>query len=125
MNSLQQGMKPITVPKAVLLEKLKTNKIKHIEEFKILQEAYNDKAITELTNLLELAKKRPETVKTSVRSLNQPISNEKEYEVVIGMFELAMEETFELDLAHYRRFILDEWDWTHSFAMSKTAYGID
>ena len=45
MNSLQQGMKPITVQKEVLLEKLKANKIKHIAEFKVLQEAYNDKAI--------------------------------------------------------------------------------
>jgi len=60
-----------------------------------------------------------------VSSLDQPVSNVEEYDVVIGMFELAMEQTFELDLDHYRRFILDEWDWTHSFALSKTAYGME
>ena len=124
MHSLQQGLKPITIRKHILLEKLKINKEKHIAEFKLLQTAYNDKAIEKLTELLEAAKKRPAIVTTRVSGLNQPVSNEKEYEVVIGMFEIALEETFELDLEHYRRFILDEWDWTSSFTLSKTAYGV-
>jgi len=56
MHSLQKGLKPITVQKEVLLEKLIANRKIHIAEFKILQEAYNDNAIILLEKLVQLSK---------------------------------------------------------------------
>ena len=115
-------MKPITVNKDVLLANLRENQKIHAEEYAQLKIDYNDKAIIEFTRLLKSAKKRPENVDRSLE-LDKPNSYDKEYSTVIGMFEMANEETFELDREHYEKYILNEWSWTRSFENTKLSYG--
>jgi len=115
-------LKPITVNKRILLDKLVANRAIHNAEYEELMIDYNDKAIVDLQILLDKAKLRPVNVESCIR-LDKPKSYDNEYETIIGMLEIANETTFELDRSNYEKYILNKWDWSNSFAQTKMSYG--
>ena len=112
----------IRVSKAELLVKLKENREIHIAEFEELKTDY-------LTGLEDRLKKILKSVKsgnfeTNIRiDLVKPKSFEDEYNEVIGMLEMSIDDTYEIDQDEYRQYVLNKWHWTSSFAATKASYG--
>jgi hypothetical protein len=111
----------VEVSKKELLLKLKENKTLHIKEFKETQEEYNDACILKIEEMLSEAKKRPKSVNTIIH-LNPPKSHVKEYEDIIGMLEFSTQTTLEITMEEYKSWVLNEWEWTRSFAATKMSY---
>lgn len=114
-------MKQVTIEKEKLLEKLKENREIHEKEYTELHNAYLDSVISGLKELLEEAEKRPTSPTTGLH-LHVPRSYLKEYDMVIGMLEFSEEEAFQITQDEYKKFILNEWEWTGMFDSMKATY---
>ncbi len=114
----------VTVQKDWLLEQLKENRTKHQAEF---EEAHGNwiLAITqELKDKLALFTEGG--LRTDAWSPHfenhEPVNYLDEYDQVIGMLEIADDETFSLGTQEYQCWIRDEWHWKRQFVASTSHY---
>lgn len=115
-------MKTVKVNRHDLLEALHQNRKKHKKEFKEIYAVYLEeveKACKELYSESKLRKKSP---RTSINIGAEPQSHITEYDVAIDMVEFSVDEEIELTEEEFRRYFRDEWSWSRTFAMAKTAY---
>lgn len=112
----------IEVNKQQLLDVLKKNRAIHEQEYNELQEDYLDAVTKELGKIFSESKKRLPNPDTCV-SPNKPKCYLEDYDLVIGMLLMSIDETFTLDEEQYRNYVLNEWSWTRHFNISKAAYG--
>jgi hypothetical protein len=117
------GKKNFKVLKSVLLETIKKNREKHIETFNQAKKAYRDAAITALQTQLEKAR-TGEKFSLNFSKMPKPCSYQKEYDKVIGLLELSMEDVSEITSTDFTQYILDEWHWQASFRASNSTYGV-
>lgn len=116
-------MEKIQVSKQELLEKLRENKAIHIKEYKEVYAEYQSDTIAKMKKLLAAAKKvEPLTPIQYNTELTPPQTHAEDYEIVIQMLEFSVEDTVEIDQRQFEQYILNKWDWTRRFEMSKTAY---
>lgn len=102
-----------TVRRSELIEKLKENRANHREIFEEAIDAFRDEAIKRLDKNLALAKQGKQ-IKLSV-SLKQPKDHTKDYDRVISLLEMCVEETFEITEGQFQCYVMDEWDWSNQF----------
>jgi hypothetical protein len=113
-------MKPITVDKKWLLEKMMENRSNHREVFEAALDGY----ITHGTLLLEqkkqalLAGKNPEIH----ISLDRPTDHTRDYDRVIGMVTAHQGDTFELAEQDYAQYVDDDWSWKRQWARTSNSY---
>jgi len=116
-------MDSVQVKKTALLKILKKNlrahKRKSNEALKIYQEAY----IAVMEKNLEIAKKTPAEI-VPINQISLPVVQDHvtDYEKVIGMLELSVDETIELDFQEYNNYVQDEWGWSGGFNSVTMAY---
>jgi hypothetical protein len=108
------------VEKAPLIAKLKENREKHRAVFEEALEGYREKAVQALQkNIDNIKAGRPHRVYIS---LQLPEDYTREYDAAIGLLELSVDDTVELDEKGYKNFYLDRWDWTQSWATNSKGY---
>lgn len=113
-------MEEITVNKAKLIETMKANREKHHEIVVEAQEGFRQKVIERLDELLELAR---DGRKINLHiGLAMPEDHTDEYDTVIGMLELDLDDTVLLDMSQYRQWVQDQWGWQRSFTTSNAVY---
>ena len=98
-----------------LIEKLETNKAKHIVEYNEAFEGYIEKIGETLANSLKDCHNRKDYSKGFSINLQAPTSFEKEYNTIIGMLKFCTDDTIMLDRRSFQQYVMDEWDWTSSF----------
>ena len=113
-------MKPILVKKSDLLTVLKKNRDSHRDLFLKAQQGFRRKAIARLDEMLERAKAGKE-IELYV-SLQAPIDQTADYDRVIGMLEMSIEDKIELDERSYQQYVLDEWTWSAATTHLNTSY---
>jgi hypothetical protein len=114
-------MRTVKVLKSELLAKLYENRDIHNKEFAELWEEYLNEVAAGLKKLLTKARKREGDPETGL-NLIKPRSYAKEYDEIIGMLEFSTDTEFDITQDEYKRYVLNEWDWSRNFAMMKTAY---
>lgn len=116
-------MYDVKVNKAELLGILRTNKEKHIAEFKEAVEDFK-KAVTKIAeDNLKLVQTGDLTEIAKVRSNPpKPTSYEDSYTRAIRMLELSVDEVIELDASTFSQLVLDEWQWKQAFSTSNSTY---
>lgn len=112
-------MDTVKVKKSELLNILYENRKKHKTEYKEAIRSYRVKAADLLTRELQkiTAGKKFETS----FDLYKPTSHEKDYDLIIKMIEMSVDDIIELRNGEFNQLVNDEWNWRTSFDHSRTS----
>ena len=122
-NPKRNVMNAINMNRLALLEIVRGNKQKHIDEFNesiidyqklVLQIAAANLKLAKTAELEEFKKMKPQP--------QAPQSYESSYVRAIRMLELSIDETIEIEEDVFNQLVLDEWHWKHSFTVSNAFY---
>ena len=113
-------MEEITVNKAKLIETMKGNRAKHHDIVVEAQEGFRDAVIKRLDSMLAQARDGKK-IDIAV-GLVLPEDHTDEYDTVIGMLELDINDTVDLDVHQYRQWVQDQWGWQRSFTTNNAYY---
>lgn len=114
-------MNTISIKKETLIEKLTENRALHIKEYNELMEAYQIAAVKATEQLLEKVKAGAKGVSLRIL-IDEPQSSEDSYTNALEMLEYESDVFCTISQKEFKQFIKDEWNFSHSFAMSKAAY---
>ena len=103
-------MKTINVNVAELLEHVKANRKKHIQEYAEAMETYRELVIKTLEAQLERAKQELDV--EHVLDIKRPKSYLSAYNDVITMLEWTTVPEVNLDQNEFRQYVKDEWNWS-------------
>lgn len=116
-------MRPITVSKEQLRQKLEENRAEHHKIFEEAVEGYRDEAIRQLNDHVERIKANNKVVRISVYVM-PPEDHTADYDAAIQMIKWADGSKIELDEKSFRNFVLNDWDWTQSFLHTNSMYSM-
>ena len=115
-----RDMQSVKINREKLLEKVKENRENHHAVFERAVVVYKAKVIEELEAMLAVAKEGLR-VKRSI-SLTEPVDMTREYDQVIAMLEMSVDEEIELTNREFAQYVLDRWSWKGQFAASNRQY---
>jgi hypothetical protein len=113
-------MNAVKVKREDLLTKVRANREAHRELFLKAQEGYRKLVIEELDRMLADAK----AGRRISRSINlaEPVDHTYEYDRVIMMLEMSVDDTIMLDSQDFHRYVMDSWDWSRFALSTNSAY---
>ena len=103
-----------------LLEKVEANRIEHEKIYKEALDGYKKAVIAELEKLLAQAKADEVVVIHS--DLYEPKSYVKDYDSIIAMLKMSVEDSITLTQNEFTAYVLDEWQWMDHFLTSNAIY---
>lgn len=106
--------------KSDLLKKLEENRAEHREIFEEAVTGYKEQAI----KLLEQHIKRIKNGKMEqvVVSLPVPEDHTIDYDRVIAMLNMHVEDTVQIPEDEFRAYVMDDWNWRRQFLASASSY---
>ena len=116
-------MRKVNISKEELLEIVRANKKKHVEDFKESVTDYKKAALVIAKDNLALVKTGKVEEILKVKSMPpKPVSFEHDYDRAIRMLELSVDEVIELEQDIFNQLVLDEWTWKSTFTSDSTIY---
>lgn len=115
-------MQKIKVKKSNLIEKIKENKEKHKALVEKAKNGYIETMKKELNKLLRTVKQNKIIDLRHLYTFDQPIDKTPEYDTVLQMLEMSVDEEIEISHQEFLNFVEDKWDWTHQMLISNTKY---
>lgn len=115
-------MNDITVDKTALLEQLRANRTEHRGIFEEAQVRYRELVIQELDVMLAEAR-GGRKIRRSVQ-LIEPEDHTADYDRVIQMLEMSVDDKTVLDELSFNQYVLDNWRWQEQFLTSNSAYSL-
>lgn len=122
----------VTVERKRLLDTLKTNRDKHIEDYKQSCDGYRIKAIEVGEKFSKKLRDAINKIKTggpdsliylpSPESLAVPRSQEAAYNQAIAMVDMSVGDNFVLTAGQFSCWVMDDWDWKDSWSKSNALY---
>lgn len=116
-------MRQVTVMTSDLIENLKSNYSQHIDEYEEAIDGWKKKQIEDAMKVIA-AVEQDFLDEASFPHNVKPESHGRDYERAIGMLEMHTDKTIELSEDEYRRYIEDDWDWSHHFKVVGATYGV-
>lgn len=117
---MQENSRKINIKKIDVIHSIKQNKAKHQEEYKVAVEAFKQEAIDKIKSAQEaLDKGNFESVNIN---LTRPEDKSEEYDKLILMFEMEVDETVILSQGEFNEYILDENPFAIRARLSNTIY---
>ena len=113
-------MNTVKVKREELLAKVRSNRDAHRTLFLKAQEGYSKLVIEELDRMLQDAKDGL-SIRRSV-TLTEPSNHLKDYDRVVTMLEMSVDDTITLDAQDFDRCVMDSWDWSRFALATNTAY---
>lgn len=110
----------VNVSRTDLLANLYANFESHKAEYKQAMLDYQAKVIADLSAALARAEAGDFT-KVTVR-VDRPESHEQDFIDVIGMLEMSVDETINLDSEAFKAYFRNEWPWKRQFDMLMASY---
>lgn len=110
------------VLKEDLLSKLKDNRENHRATFEMAIQVYQDKVTELLETLITRAKDGKVIPQRALYDLPMPEDHTTDYDVAITMLEMDTREKFLLTQREFRRYVMDQWEWTDSFTTNTVSY---
>lgn len=137
-------MRKTKVRRIEVLERVKANKEKHVAEYREAFVTYQEEMkdlVTQRKKDIEVAlnaalgkvlvanvdKDKPVYMPhmghlLSFTELAPPVSHEKDYEQVIQMLQMEVEDTVDLESDQFACFVMDDWDWKEEFRNTTEFY---
>jgi len=114
-------MNSIRMNRQELLDLVKENKQKHINE-------YEESVVDYKAAVIKIAKANLKVANTGSDNMKftafptPPVSYEKEYTKAIRMLELSVDEVIDVEDYIFNQLVLDEWSWKSAFQLSASLY---
>jgi len=113
-------MNTIRISTKDLLEKVKANREQHHKIFLEALSGYKKRVISELEKRLAEAKEGRNF--DQYISLEQPIDMTREYDRVVTMLEMSLDEEINLSERDFAKYVMDEWQWKSHFVSCNSVY---
>jgi hypothetical protein len=115
-------MKTVKIQKFKLTEILTKNRADHREIFLKAQEGYRAAVISLLDEQLKRARNGKDADIQRFISITQPEDHTEDYDRVISMLEMSVDDTIEVSAEEFRNYVQDKWQWSRSWAISNSGY---
>jgi hypothetical protein len=115
-----RGMSTVRVDRAKVLEKLVVNREGHRAVFEEALDGFHAAVIEHLDKALADAKKGKSY--TTAIYLPEPQDHTRDYDRVIALLEMSLDEQLELSDREFAQFVLDDWGWKGDFIATATNY---
>lgn len=116
---IRRGDRQVTVKKEELLEKLRENRDTHVASYNEAREGFHQAYMDKIDDLIKRANDGDYDFRVNI---TKPESHEEEYNTVIAMLDMSIEETIELDEESFKNFVLDQWSWKPAFLAATEMY---
>lgn len=113
-------MRSIYVDCNELRKKLVRNRDIHVEEYLEMMGYYEFEVEKLAEELLERVKNKDYSLMTIVAT--KPESYESDYDAVIQMMMMSVDENVELSNQEFKQYVMNEWNWKGGFDMLKSVY---
>lgn len=115
-----RGMQTVKVEKPGLLDKLRANRKSHRETFLEALTGYHKAAQKALADRVQEAK---DNKRISLHfHLEQPTDQTKEYDRIITMLEMSVDDKIELTQKEFANYVMDDWAWMQEWLHSNRGY---
>ena len=114
-------MKQVTVSKPALMETVTRNRLAHTELYEQAMQGYWETLAAELRDLLIGAQDHDDEYVYHVRS-HPPESHAEDYDRVIGMLSMSVDDTITLTAEEFAQYVMDQWHWKQDFVRMSSAY---
>jgi hypothetical protein len=109
---------------------VKSNRAKHIAEYKEAVEGYKAAAIKAIDRAMNRLKKRVQELETGevlvlqavTFDLQVPNNHAKDYDKVITMLEMSVDEELEIQADEFTCYVMDNWEWKENFQSTHRMY---
>jgi len=123
-------MREVKVRRSDLLEKIKANREKHIADYKEAVAGYKQAALAAIDDgVAKLRKQVDELDQDEVMALTPvyfelavPQSHAKDYDQVIAMLEMSVDEQLTIRSDEFAMYVMDDWQWKAAFERTKLSY---
>ena len=112
----------VRVSRFALIEALKANRAKHIEEYADAMIEYKELFLKELKTNLKNAKAGKDLEKCRYVSLTAPRNYSEEYDEAIAKFEFSVDDNIILSDEEFNNFVRNKWNWTATVSASNSVY---
>ena len=116
----QEGMNIIKVKKDELLRKLIDNRDKHVSEYEDAVKGFKQSVIDELAEYLNRAT-AGENITTKI-VFDEPSCHEEDYDTVIEMLQMTVENEIYISMGEFRKYVQDKWNWKDGFSLTNSKY---
>lgn len=113
-------MRNVTVTRQELLTKVELNRDAHRDFFLRAQEGYRAAVIAELDAMLSEARDGKKIRRAIM--LPEPVDHTSDYNRVIEMLRMSVDEHVELDSQSFDQYVLDNWQWSALALMANSTY---
>lgn len=103
----------VNVDRVGLLDVLRANRSKHVQDYKDAVEGFQEAMIELLEETLVKAKNGE--LKSLSVALAEPKSHEQEYTDAIEMLEVSVDAVINLDSDMFKAYYKDQWPWSRGF----------
>jgi len=105
-----------------LLKRLEENRSKHRDTFEQAMDVYQEK-ITELLLVLTTRAREGKIIpQRALYDLPMPEDHTRDYDVAIEMLKFDVRKKFLLTEREFKRYMMDQWEWTESFTTNTVSY---
>lgn len=111
-----------TVSRTKLIEALKANRSKHVEEHQMALKGWREQFLVHLTAQIECLEADDWARFQIPGALARPPSFVHDYDVALKMFEMSVDEEIELDGPQFQAFVMDDWGWKAAFTANVANY---
>jgi|WetSurMetagenome_2_1015567.scaffolds.fasta_scaffold662137_2 hypothetical protein len=131
-----RGLSTVRVSKDDLLKKLKYNRTEHEKTYNEIMAVRQNKILDELHGFKAKFKKElavrmdkatsdieytPSSITLSISAL-KPENHTKDYDRVISLLELSLDEELELSSSELNQYVNDDWSWKQGFMTCSGTY---
>lgn len=113
-------MRTIKVDKAQLLDTLRANRERHSGIVEEAWQGYLREAQKHLLAQVERARKGLR--QHFYFNLTVPSDHTEDYDRVIAMLEMDLNDTVELTMDEFARYVQDQWEWRQQWTVTNSAY---
>jgi allophanate hydrolase subunit 1 len=122
--SITANTKSVNVARKDLIEKLVANLTAHKADYQEALVGYKIKLEQDLKKVLKAVKTATVEEAQTIRmpTNNPPQDHSKDYEEVIQMLQMSVDDVINLDSHSFKAFVMNEWAWSNTFNSTATMY---
>lgn len=120
LDNHTSGLNVIKVNKSDLGSVIFGNKQKHIAEYNEAMQGFKRAYKETLENLMQEAEYNDKHESSVFFDI--PESHESDYETILEMLDMSVDEEIEISYSQFKRYVRDEWDWKQSFLTASAKY---
>lgn len=116
-------MQTVTINKGRLLTIVIENRDKHLADYAEAERGYQSEIVKVLSRYLEQvqSKKIPKDF-NAIFEIPRPENHVKDYNTIIGMLELSVDQEISLSQQDFKLYVQDEWSWKRAFETVTSNY---